>query len=165
MCCCWPASLQDSGLSRQLPELWCPDAMWMQKHLHLPTASPAPIKPAALLLASSAGAHSTQDLKAIFDSSQPLSLKTLPMSRTLCQFSFCDFSTARSFLCSRCSCPSPGFSTPHLNCLKNFLNYVLLSISTTSSPLHCCQPSSDGEGNGTPLQFSCLENPMDGGAW
>ena len=24
----------------------------------------------------------------------------------------------------------------------------------------CC-----GEGNGTPLQYSCLENPMDGGAW
>ena len=22
-----------------------------------------------------------------------------------------------------------------------------------------------GEGNGTPLQHSCLENPMDGGAW
>ena len=22
-----------------------------------------------------------------------------------------------------------------------------------------------GEGNGTPLQCSCLENPMDGGAW
>ena len=22
-----------------------------------------------------------------------------------------------------------------------------------------------GEGNGTPLQDSCLENPMDGGAW
>ena len=37
--------------------------------------------------------------------------------------------------------------------------------------LHCCrlfgascmvQP---GEGNGTPLQYSCLESPMDGGAW
>ena len=28
--------------------------------------------------------------------------------------------------------------------------------------------SADGylrEGNGTPLQYSCLENPMDGGAW
>ena len=25
----------------------------------------------------------------------------------------------------------------------------------------CCVP----EGNGTPLQYSCLENPMDGGAW
>ena len=23
----------------------------------------------------------------------------------------------------------------------------------------------DGEGNGTQLQYSCLENPMDGGAW
>ena len=22
-----------------------------------------------------------------------------------------------------------------------------------------------GEGNGTPLQYSCLETPMDGGAW
>ena len=25
--------------------------------------------------------------------------------------------------------------------------------------------SYDGEGNGTPLQYSCLENPMGGGAW
>ena len=24
---------------------------------------------------------------------------------------------------------------------------------------------SPGEGNGSPLQGSCLENPMDGGAW
>ena len=24
---------------------------------------------------------------------------------------------------------------------------------------------SHGEGNGTPLQYSCLENPMDGGTW
>ena len=23
----------------------------------------------------------------------------------------------------------------------------------------------NGEGNGTPLQYSCLENPMDRGAW
>ena len=26
-------------------------------------------------------------------------------------------------------------------------------------------PHECGEGNGTPLQYSCLENPMDGGAW
>ena len=25
----------------------------------------------------------------------------------------------------------------------------------------CCDP----KGSGTPLQYSCLENPMDGGAW
>ena len=24
---------------------------------------------------------------------------------------------------------------------------------------------SSGEGNGNPLQYSCLQNPMDGGAW
>jgi len=24
---------------------------------------------------------------------------------------------------------------------------------------------SPGEGNGNPLQYSCLENPTDGGAW
>ena len=23
----------------------------------------------------------------------------------------------------------------------------------------------NGEGNGNPLQYSCLKNPMDGGAW
>ena len=26
-------------------------------------------------------------------------------------------------------------------------------------------PRSPGEGNGYPLQYSCLENPMDGGVW
>ena len=35
---------------------------------------------------------------------------------------------------------------------KQKLNYILLGIS-------------HGEGNSTPLQYSCLENPMDGGAW
>ena len=34
----------------------------------------------------------------------------------------------------------------------------------------CSQPEipglgRSGEGNGNPLQYSCLENPMDGGAW
>ena len=30
--------------------------------------------------------------------------------------------------------------------------------------LHVCHPVC-GEGNGNPLQYSCLENPMDRGAW
>ena len=30
---------------------------------------------------------------------------------------------------------------------------------------NCFLYSLFGEGNGTPLQYSCLENPMDGGAW
>ena len=36
----------------------------------------------------------------------------------------------------------------------------LLPIFILISPSH-----TSGEGNGTPLQYSCLENPMDGGAW
>ena len=39
-----------------------------------------------------------------------------------------------------------------------------LSDCTTSDKINtswCCM---SGEGNGNPLQYSCLENPMDGGA-
>ena len=28
-----------------------------------------------------------------------------------------------------------------------------------------CSRNASRESNGTPLQYSCLENPMDGGAW
>ena len=38
------------------------------------------------------------------------------------------------------------------------LSIVLLKIITIHT-------RSLGGGNGTPLQYSCLENPMDGGAW
>ena len=34
------------------------------------------------------------------------------------------------------------------------------------TPIHLASPKGNNrEGNGTPLQYSCLENPMDGGAW
>ena len=37
----------------------------------------------------------------------------------------------------------------------------------STSPVFIRTPGSVliGEGNGTPLQYSCLENPMDRGAW
>ena len=31
--------------------------------------------------------------------------------------------------------------------------------------IYCSIGALIGEGNGNPLQYSCLENPMDGGAW
>ena len=34
-----------------------------------------------------------------------------------------------------------------------------------SLPIDCSLLSSSGEGSGNPLQYSCLENPMDRGAW
>ena len=38
--------------------------------------------------------------------------------------------------------------------------------SDTTERLHLhFSLSGIGEGNGNPLQYSCLENPMDGGAW
>ena len=43
---------------------------------------------------------------------------------------------------------------------------MVQSCPTLCDSMDCSLPgSSVGEGNGTPLQYSCLENPMDGGAW
>ena len=39
--------------------------------------------------------------------------------------------------------------------------HVILLIDTFWGEIACTL----GEGNGTPLQCSCLENPRDGGAW
>ena len=36
----------------------------------------------------------------------------------------------------------------------------IIKVNVYGVPTMC-----KGEGNGTPLQYSCLENPMDGGAW
>ena len=43
---------------------------------------------------------------------------------------------------------TPRIFSKSVYTLKNISNYTV-----------------SGEGNGTPLQYSCLENPMDGGAW
>ena len=40
-----------------------------------------------------------------------------------------------------------------------------LELDTTERLYFHFSLSCIGEGNGNPLQYSCLENPMDGGAW
>ena len=40
-----------------------------------------------------------------------------------------------------------------------------LSIGQASQCIYTNVCRQTGEGNGTPLQCSCLENPMDGGIW
>ena len=41
----------------------------------------------------------------------------------------------------------------------------ILKSRDITLPTKVCLVKGIGEGNGTPLQYSCLENPMDGGAW
>ena len=41
----------------------------------------------------------------------------------------------------------------------------ILKNRDTTLPTKAHLVKAIGEGNGTPLQYSCLENPMDGGAW
>ena len=44
-----------------------------------------------------------------------------------------------------------------LNSLIRSTNFLILCLGFSMYSV--------GEGSGTPLQYSCLENPMDGGAW
>ena len=56
---------------------------------------------------------------------------------------------------------------------QNLLKFMSKELVMLSNHLLLCHPllllplifPSYREGNGTPLQYSCLENPMDGGAW
>ena len=43
-----------------------------------------------------------------------------------------------------------------------FVNYETIMGKYTINPLLSLR---NGEGTGDPLQYSCLENPMGGGAW
>ena len=47
---------------------------------------------------------------------------------------------------------------------SGILLYITFKL-TTSTGLGRQLTAWAGEGSGTPLQYSCLENPMDGGAW
>ena len=51
--------------------------------------------------------------------------------------------------------------TTSQNSNKKIENIITIDLTGIYGALH--PPT--GEGNGTPLQYSCLGNPMDGGAW
>ena len=59
-------------------------------------------------------------------------------------------------LCLRITdlCCCPLLESSHLLCFATFILIYGTKLSLTS-----------GEGDGTPLRYSCLENPMGGGAW
>ena len=53
-------------------------------------------------------------------------------------------------------------SVPGTVCYSQENSLLLFSLSLVFKEYDRLTP---GEGDGTPLQYSCLENPMDGGAW
>ena len=48
---------------------------------------------------------------------------------------------------------------------SHLINWTLQELDTTEQLHFHFSLSCIGEGNGSPLQCSCLENPRDGGAW
>ena len=62
---------------------------------------------------------------------------------------------------SPCSCPCPSGS------LASLVAQTVNASACNAGDLGLIPGSgrSPGEGNGNPLQYSCLENSMDGGAW
>ena len=67
-----------------------------------------------------------------------------------------------TFQCSDCSTHSSAFSVN-----GDFYNlwHGRAGKFPHSLAERCSKQISSVQGNGTPLQYSCLENPMDGGAW
>ena len=62
------------------------------------------------------------------------------------------------------NCSTPGFPVLHHFLVTVFQTKVLI-IDLLEVLLLLPHILNQGEGNGTPLQYSCLENPMDGGVW
>ena len=65
--------------------------------------------------------------------------------------------------------PTPIFlhENSHGQSLEGYCPYGCKELDMTEwlSTILCTSQVLQGEGDGTPLQNSCLENPMDGGAW
>ena len=50
-------------------------------------------------------------------------------------------------------------------CPQDWKRSVFIPIPKKGNTKECSNYHTIAQGNGTPLQYSCLENPMDGGAW
>ena len=56
-------------------------------------------------------------------------------------------------------------SQPYMTTGKTIALTIRTFVGKVMSVFNMLSSSVIGEGNGNPLQYSCLENPMDGGAW
>ena len=60
---------------------------------------------------------------------------------------------------------TPAWKIPWMEEPSRLQSMASLRVDTTELLHFHFSPSCIGEGNGTPLQYSCLENPRDRGAW
>ena len=62
---------------------------------------------------------------------------------------------------------SPSISLGFSSSMASLVAYTVKASVCNAGDLGSISGSerSPGEGNGNPLQYSCLENSMDGGAW
>ena len=74
-------------------------------------------------------------------------------------------------LCDPMDCSLPG-SSIHGTFQARVLEWGTIAFSSNKYThtyshisIYCVLRTFSGEGNGTPLQYSCLESPMDRGAW
>ena len=71
-----------------------------------------------------------------------------------------------SFLENECLLAATEISVCVIHAVKGFglVNKAEIDVETVKDFILRASKITVGEGNGTPLQHSCLENPMDGGA-
>ena len=66
-------------------------------------------------------------------------------------------------------CQAPNYLQPHCNPPVSSVHRIFqntgVGCQKVSIRIFLCIHRLNGEGDVTPLQDSCLENPMDGGAW
>ena len=70
-----------------------------------------------------------------------------------------------SLVCDALPQSSPCACLSTKRCTHYLLTNLTLNDSSSQGAIMSSFQRGHGEGNGTPLQYSCLENPMDGGAW
>ena len=92
-----------------------------------------------------------------------------PMDYTLTGSSVCGILQARTL--EWVALPSSRGSSPprdwtHISYISVLAGRFFTTNVVGNTELICkCPIKTNREGDGTPLQYSCLENPMDGGAW
>ena len=142
------------GIFRSLLAKWC---LWLWYAKSVMTLLP---RSRPLLISrlqspcSDFGTQGEKNWHSFLDTFPPICLEVMGLDAMILTFWMLSF--------------KPAFPLPSFTLIKRFFqfNSVAQSCLTLCDPMNCSTLGLPvGEGNGTPLQYSCLENPMGRGAW